>query len=223
MVAYKKFTKIERANVVREMLKNIVMKEIKPSVKEIENELTSLVAKNIPAEVIEFEKKYPQIIDKEDVILYGHNFLSREEQDDYAVWSKWNSYCYPSFTIKNVYNNMIDGIDIHGYHRSDKLVSFIKKNAPGIAQRAKALVLKKQDLEKWSDNLSCTLKSITTINRLKNEFPEAYSAYVNLYGNSENCKKIVNSNGNTTSVCDNIEKLRAEYNKVVDKVVVDKK
>lgn len=34
---------------------------------------------------------------------------------------------------------------------------------------------------------------------------------------------MVNDNGNETSMCDNIEKLRAEYNKVVDNKKVEKK
>lgn len=34
---------------------------------------------------------------------------------------------------------------------------------------------------------------------------------------------VKNDNGNETSMCDNIEKLRAEYNKIVDNKVVDNK
>ena len=37
------------------------------------------------------------------------------------------------------------------------------------------------------------------------------------------CKKVKDDKGNETSMCDNIEKLRAEYNKVVDNKVADKK
>ena len=84
--------------------------------------------------------------------------------------------------------------------------------------------MKRLDLQDWSDKLSCTLSSITTINKLKEEFPEAYTIYVKLYGEPGSpCKKVKDDKGNETSMCDNIEKLRAEYNKVVDNKVVDNK
>ena len=47
---------------------------------------------------------------------------------------------------------------------------------------------------------------------------------VKLYGEPGSpCKKVKDDNGNDNSMCDNIEKLRAEYNKVVDNKVADKK
>lgn len=222
MVAYKKFTKTERANVVRAMVKNIIAKELKPTVKEIEDKLTALFAKNIPDEVLEFEKKYPHLIDKEDVTLYGYNFLSREDQDDYDILIKWNN-TYPSFTIKNIYNKMINGIDIHSWHIDEGLISYIKENEPDIIKKIKSIIVRRLELEKWSDNLDCTLSAITTINKLKEEFPEAYSVYEKLYNEPKSCKKVKGDKGNETSMCDNIEKLRAEYNKVVYNKEVDKK
>lgn len=56
MVAYKKFTKAERESVVRAMTKNVVEKEYKPIMSNVENELTSLFMKDIPNEVFEFER-----------------------------------------------------------------------------------------------------------------------------------------------------------------------
>ena len=222
MVAYKKFTKTERANVVMAMVKNIIAKELKPTVKEIEDKLTALFAKNIPDEVLEFEKKYPHLIDKEDITLYGYNFLSREDQDDYDILIKWNS-TYPSFTVKNIYNKMINGIDIHSWRIDEGLISYIKENEPDIMKKIKTIIVRRLELEKWSDNLDCTLSAITTINKLKEEFPEAYSVYAKLYNEPKSCKKVKGDKGNETSMCDNIEKLRAEYNKVVDNNEVDKK
>lgn len=57
MVAYKKFTKAEREGVVRAMTKNVIEKEYKPIMSNVENELTSLFMKDIPNDVFEFEKK----------------------------------------------------------------------------------------------------------------------------------------------------------------------
>ena len=104
------------------------------------------------------------------------------------------------------------------------MVKYIKKNAPEIAEKIKTITIKRLDLQNWSDKLSCTLGAITTINKLKEEFPEAYTIYVKLYGEpGAPCKKVKDDNGNKTSMCDNIEKLRAEYNKVVDNKKVEKK
>ena len=223
MVAYKKFSKSEREGVVRVMTKNVVEKEYKPIMSNIESELTTLFMKDIPDEVFEFEKKYPHLIDKGDVTLYGYDFLTKEDKEKYDIWSRWN-YTYPCFHVKNIYNKMIDGVSIHEFQLDNTLVEYIKKNAPKIAEKIKTITIKRLDLQDWSDKLSCTLSSITTINKLKEEFPEAYTIYVKMYGEPGSpCKKVKDDKGNDTSMCDNIEKLRAEYNKVVDNKEVDKK
>lgn len=223
MVAYKKFTKAERESVVRAMTKNVIEKEYKPIMSNVENELTSLFMKDIPNDVFEFEKKYPHLIDKGDVTLYGYDFLTKEDKEKYNICSRWN-YTYLCFHVNNIYNKMIDGVSIHEFQINDTLVKYIKKNAPEIAEKIKAITIKRLDLQDWSDKLSCTLGVITTINKLKEEFPEAYTVYVKLYGEPGSpCKKVKDDKGNETSMCDNIEKLRAEYNKVVDSKEVDKK
>ena len=223
MVAYKKFSKAERKDVVHVMTKNVVEKEYKPIVANVESELTTLFMKDIPNEVFEFEKKYPYLIDKKDVTLDGYDFLTKEDKEKYEIWSRLN-HTYPFFHVKNIYNKMIDGVSIHGFHFNDVLVKYIKNNAPEIAEKLKTITIKRLSLQDWSDKLSCTLSSITTINKLKEEFPEAYTIYVKLYGEPGSpCKKVKDDNGNDNSMCDNIEKLRAEYNKVVDNKVADKK
>ena len=223
MVAYKKFTKAERESVVRAMTKNVIEKEYKPIMSNVENELTSLFMKDIPNDVFEFEKKYPHLIDKGDVTLYGYDFLTKEDKEKHNILSRWN-HIDPCFNVNNIYNKMIDGVSIHEFQLNDTLVKYIKKNAPEIAEKIKAITIKRFDLQDWSDKLFCTLGVITTINKLKEEFPEAYTVYVKLYGEPGSpCKKVKDDKGNETSMCDNIEKLRAEYNKVVDSKEVDKK
>lgn len=217
MVAYKKLSKAEREGIVRAMTKNVIEKEYRPMMNGVEDELTALFMKDIPEEVFEFEKKYPDLIDKGDVTLYGYDFLSKEDKEKFDIWSRWN-HTYPCFHVKDIYNKMIDGASIHGFHLDDTLVEYIKKNAPEIAEKIKAITIKRFNLQDWSDKLSCTLSGITTINKLKEEFPEAYTVYVDLYGEPGSpCKKVKDNKGNETSMCDNIEKLRAEYNKVVEK------
>lgn len=223
MVAYKKFTKAERESVVRAMTKNVIEKEYKPIMSNVENELTSLFMKDIPNDVFEFEKKYPHLIDKGDVTLYGYDFLTKEDKEKHNILSRWN-HIDPCFHVNNIYNKMIDGVSIHEFQLNDTLVKYIKKNASEIAEKIKAITIKRLDLQDWSDKLSCTLGVITTINKLKEEFPEAYTVYVKLYGEPGSpCKKVKDDKGNETSMCDSIEKLRAEYNKVVDSKEVDKK
>lgn len=223
MVAYKKFSKAERESVVRVMTKNVVEKEYGPIISNVESELTALFMRDIPNEVFEFEKKYPHLIDKGDVTLYGYDFLTKEDKEKYDLWSRWN-HIYPCFHVNNIYNKMIDGVSIHEFQLDDTLVEYIKKNAPEIAEKIKTITIKRFDLQDWSDKLSCTLSAITTINKLKEEFPEAYTIYVKLYGEPGSpCKKVKDDNGNETSMCDNIEKLRAEYNKVLDNKKADNK
>ena len=214
MVAYKKFTNIERDRVVNKMTNKVLEKEFKPIILEIEKEISELFMKNIPTEVFEFEKKYPYLLDKDDLTLYGYDFLTSEEHKKYDLYSRWGNNC-PNFHIENVYNRMVADTDIHGYQLDNKLVIYIQENAPEIAEKIKNITIKILGMKDWTDKLSCTLSNIRTINKLKEEFPEAYSIYKNLYREPENCKKIKDKNGQTTSFCDNIEKLRAEYNKIV--------
>ena len=145
MVAYKKFSKAEREGVVRAMTKNILEKEYKPIMSNIESELTALFMKDIPNEVFEFEKKYPYLIDKGDVTLYGYDFLTNEYKEKYDLWSRWN-HIYPCFHVNNIYNKMIDGVSIHGFQLDDTLVEYIKKNAPEIAEKIKTITIKRLDL-----------------------------------------------------------------------------
>lgn len=146
MVAYKKFTKSERESVVRAMTKNVVEKEYKPIMSNVENELTSLFMKDIPNDVFEFEKKYPHLIDKGDVTLYGYDFLTKEDKEKYDIFSRWN-HIYPCFHVNNIYNKMIDGVSIHGFQLDDTLVKYIKKNAPEIAEKIKTITIKRLDLQ----------------------------------------------------------------------------
>ena len=88
MVAYKKFSKAERESVVRAMIKNVVEKEYGPIISNVESELTALFMRDIPNEVFEFEKKYPHLIDKGDVTLYGYDFLTKEYKEKYDLWSR---------------------------------------------------------------------------------------------------------------------------------------
>ena len=155
MVAYKKFTKAERESVVRPMTKNVIEKEYKPIMSNVENELTSLFMKDNPNDVFEFEKKYPHLIDKGDVTLYGYDFLTKEDKEKYNILSRWN-HIDPCFNVNNIYNKMIDGVSIHEFQLDDTLVKYIKKNAPEIAEKIKAITIKRLDLQDWSDKLSST-------------------------------------------------------------------
>ena len=56
MVAYKKFSKAERKDVVRVMTKNIIDKEYKPILSNLESEITTLFMKDIPDEVLSLKR-----------------------------------------------------------------------------------------------------------------------------------------------------------------------
>ena len=139
MVAYKKFSKAEREGVVRVMTKNVVEKEYKPIMSNVESELTALFMKDIPNEVFEFEKKYPHLIDKGDVTFYGYDFLTKEDKERYDVWSRWN-HTYPCFHVKNIYNKMIDDVSIHGFHFDDTLVNTLRRMHQRLRRKSKPLL-----------------------------------------------------------------------------------
>lgn len=212
MVAYKKLSNYERENISRIMVQNLINKEIQNKQDEISSRLTKLLYDKISDDVKEFISKYPDYINKTDIDISGYDFLSPEEKNNISIT---NIYFFgPKIHICNVINKMYEGIEIDFFNIDNKFAKYIIKEYPDIAKEIHDLTLKEYKITKIRPNILCALKDISTVNKLMNDFPEAYEVYTNLYGVPRT--KYNKSNGITKrNNCDKVEQVRAEYNNIM--------
>lgn len=206
MVAYKKLTKDERLTVAAKLGKKRMEKEIYPSIKKIENTINDEYMKHVPDEVIAFSAKYPKTLKPTKISIYGWYFLTKEMKD--TCNNNRYSFNWPDFHINQYYPGCLGFDDENVYINDSKIVNWIKESIPNTYEDILNILRKVIVINEFKNNVYCALSKITTLNKLKSEFPEAYDAYIQYYGGpSTPCKKDKNQN-----VCDTIEKLRAEYN-----------
>lgn len=213
MVAYKKLTKDERYNVSCRMKLLRENKEIKDRINKITEDIEKSLWNEIPEEIKEFYNKYPQYMNVKTYTISTNTLVSAKERDN-----NYRYYHSPSFTISKILNNFYNNFNTENYYSASEnpLVNYIKAHYPILYNELREIVLDAYKIYKWSDDVYCVLNNITTLNKLKNEFPEAYDVYVSIYGNPENdnddCTKTDHSTGKKINMCDAIEKVRAEFN-----------
>lgn len=209
MVAYKKITKDAKRNICIRMANNLYNKsEVKKLVNELQREYKYEMTKNIPDEVKEFAKKYPKSIKENEYNLCIRSFLPREDRWQTSTLFDW-PYVTTGKTIVGFLNdNKLNDTFYVDYHL---VVNYIKRNNIELYNKfTNILIPKLKEIDDFTRSLKCAIEKITTVNKLKEEIPEAYDIYVEIYGEpaeSFPCNK------KKTSFCDTIEKIRMVYNK----------
>ena len=141
----------------------------------IEKWLTEFCVSLIPQDFQSIAKKYPSAV-RFNSDMYVGNFTWKPKEISYLKVSYVSYFCDPA--LKRLKDKKLIELceDYDKYYQNNKV------------------------LEK---RLLCALQNITTENRLKNEFPEAYNAYLNF----EDTEK------EETNACDAIENVRALLSK----------
>ena len=211
MVAYKKLTKDERQTISRRMETMRRRKEIDDRVEKISKEIEDTLWNEVPTEVKELYNKYPQYVNVAEYRLYGYKFFNRNEinSDDYCYYSA------PIFKFSKILNNFYNNFNTYNGYSSDNhpLAIYLEIHYPKLYAECREIVMDAYKINRWSKEVLCVLNNITTLNKLKDEFPEAYDAYVSIYGsNNDDCTKIDRFTGKKVNMCDAIEKVRAEFN-----------
>ena len=210
MVAYKKLTKDERQTISRRMETMRRRKEIDDRVEKISKEIEDTLWNEVPTEVKELYNKYPQYVNVAEYRLYGYTFFnSNEINSDYLYYSA------PTFKFSKILNNFYNNFNTYKGYASDNhpFVLYLKEHYPALYEECREIVMDAYKINKWTKEVLCVLNNITTLNKLKDEFPEAYDAYVYVYGtNNNDCTKIDRTTGKKLNMCDAIEKVRAEFN-----------
>lgn len=215
MVAYKKLTKEVREHIANRMYRNRCAKEITPQIKEKSDEISRFLYNQVPKDVRDFIKGHETYMDMSTVYIYGHYFFKRNEEP-----KRSDALCcfyYPDFEVHDVFLKMFNDTNNSGYN-SENVLTYLEKNHPVLFNQCKQIILDMYNIAKWGKSVLCVLNNITTVNRLKDEFPEAYEVYKELMGDPEDdCNTIDKNTGKAVNMCDAIEKVRAEYNSSINK------
>ena len=188
-------------NAEREAIRNKLLaptwKEVNEVRKNIKDEISSFIQGKVPDEVIKFHEKYPGLIQK-DSEWHG-------PRDFFNIKGDW-SRLPERKKIEGLYVESIDFSDIpyrYDFERKSKanIIELIAEDEI-VLNKVFELVLIWARLTykifSLKNQIDCTLSGITTENSLKDNFPEAYEAYLKVGGLE------------STDSCTNIESLRAE-------------
>lgn len=227
MVAYKKLSNYEREKIMKQMVVRYrqaskLTNELMPM---INTRVTALMTEQTPREVTDFAEKYPDIAlwhDLELDLRYADQIINNKKNID---WSLKFPYILPYIHVKKYFPGFSDlekectkvldtsGKFSHWNFNNKDVMNWIRVKDKYTWSLIEEAVKENNDILEWSNTLECTLEHITTLNKLKEEFPEAYEIYVQLFGTQEP-KTPCEKKGNSQQFCDAIEKVRATYSKV---------
>ena len=210
MVAYKKLTNDERQAISRRMETVRRKKEIDEPINNLSKKIVDTLWDEVPIEVKELYNKYPQYVNVAEYRLYGYTFFnSNEINSDYLYYSA------STFTFSKILNNFYNNFNTYNGYSSDNhpLATYLQIHYPKLYAECREIVMDAYKINKWTKEVLCVLNNITTLNKLKDEFPEAYDAYVYVYGtNNNDYTKIDRTKRKKMNMCDANEKVREKFN-----------
>lgn len=173
-----RLTNYDREQIIKKM-RPLFYSKVTEVQKEVEEMLNKFIKHEIPQEVFDFTKKYPGLASTMTSVYYNSgndNFYFQVER-------------FP-----------------RDFFKGEGVIDVMKKRSDEDA--FKTLLSKFNDEVEKAYSLkkraTCVLENISTENKLKNEFPEAYTAHREIYDNETT----------TVSTCDTIENVRAELSKI---------
>lgn len=200
MVAYKKLSKEERSILCKRMSKNYYENsEVKKLLEETNKEWEDEVNRDIPSELYGIQEKYPKAIATTTCTI-NLRYLSGNKRNSWFPWPdlKCSNVIYGFRYTSKIWATTTDYMNVLTEYNSKLYNKIINDILPAL-----------NDIDKFANDLECALNSISTVNSLKNEMPEAYKIYVDTYGEPTS---YCSSKNSTSKKCDNIEKVRAIYN-----------
>lgn len=172
---------VRLTNSIREAIIKDLMKlpheKFKNSLKEIGELCDSILIGTIDKEILEIDEKYPMLIDKIDCISF--NAISTNEK-----------LIYHSIKVNNWYRCY-----------NDKNLKFVKDDKR-IQDFCKKVISLNEEIKILENKIACSLYHINTTKQLKDQFPEAYNAFLKL-----------NQEENSDNLCDSFENVRATLSK----------
>lgn len=172
---------VRLTNSIREAIIKDLMKlpyeKFKNSLKEIGELCDSILIGTIDKEILEIDEKYPMLIDKIDRISF--NAISINEKS-----------LYHSIKVNNWYRCY-----------NDKNLKFVKDDKR-IQDFCKKVISLNEEIKILENKIACLLYHIHTTKQLKDQFPEAYNAFLKL-----------NQEENSDNLCDSFENVRATFSK----------
>jgi len=178
----------DRGNIKNSLIENHFKKNIQPLLDKASELASKLMLECYPPDVLKFHKEHPEFTNIDSTSVYVYNFV------------KDGAFHYCDRTTIKV-DNVSSGLGKQLKDYSDIGVkSILSKNKEFISLCTEAYNISMKEIE-LKGKLTCILDRITTVKRLKEEFPEGYRAYYQ-----------IPPEDSLTGSCDDIEKVRAELN-----------
>lgn len=144
--------------------------------------LTATINKSIPQEVLDFAVKYPKLVRTETNLTIS---LQKFTYDKFDYSEKW-----PCIRVQTYYPGMPEKFEeevMNGsFERwkfgSYKSANWIKVNCPELMAVINEGVEEMKKIIEWEKSLKCALSQIKSLNKMREELPEAYEIYIQLYG-----------------------------------------
>ena len=166
-----------RKAIIKDLMK-LPHEKFNNSLKEIGELCDSILIGAIDKEVLEVDEKYPMLIDKIDYISI--NTILTDEKP-----------IYRSIKVNNWYRCYND--------KNFKLIKGDKR----IQDFCKKIISLNEEIKILENKITCSLQHINTTKQLKDQFPEAYDAFLKLDQEEEDLDNL----------CDSFENVRATLSK----------
>lgn len=184
-----KLTGTIRSQIVSELLEPIKNSFNKKS-KELEELLQNYIDSVEPIDALNFYNKYPNSLLRKKTI-YLHSFLNK-------------GFEFASYSL----TLLLEKGYFQGIYFNDSADFYLKLSKIKEYDKVLSILNEMYEIDKnrvrLKNKLTCAIEKINTEKQLKDNFPEAYKAFLSLKKNEED-----NSLGNK---CDEIENVRAELN-----------
>lgn len=207
MVAYKKLSNGERLEICKKMCQSYYANsEVKKKLDEAQSEWQKEVKKDIPEDVAAMVEKYPQSFEYQ-----SYNITLKDLDYNPDTRTVYTQFVWPKIYCEKVVYGFMNGFPKKAwwYSSTDLMSWLLARNSKLYDKIKKEVIPGLKSIDKFAIDLECALESISTLNILKNEMPEAYNVYVSIYGEPVVYCSSKKKNGKS---CDNIEKVRALYN-----------
>lgn len=208
MVAYKKLSNGERLEVCKKMCQAYYEKsEVKKKLDEAQADWQKEVKKDIPEDVAAMAEKYPESFEYQ-----SYNITLKDlDYNPNGYRTVFTQFVWPKLYCEKVVYGFMEGFKkkTWWYSSTDLMEWVLDRNSELYNRIKNEIIPGLKQIDKFAIDLACALDSISTLNILKNEMPEAYKVYVEIYGEPVVYCSSKKKNGKS---CDNIEKVRALYN-----------
>lgn len=147
--------------------------------------LTAAINKDIPQEVLDFSVKYPKLVRTETNLTINLQKFTYDEFDRSENWPCIRVQTYYPGIPEKFEEEVMNGSFERWMLGSYKCANWIKMNCPELMAVINEGIEEMKKVIEWEKSLKHALSNIKTLSKMKEELPEAYDIYIQLYGDPD--------------------------------------